>query len=316
MLGEGFESAEKNQAENTTEKQKKKFNRHKMVDANRLRSNSLGDASRLTQVTLPFEFGKSVIGAVKNSTMTETLGAGVSMEGEPMIASQEPIAFSGPDNAHSDNPIAGTLPSAAGANSNANNDLHGKNEKNNTTHSHGSHIVDDDALQSTPTTVERTATLSDVKQTLNSNRAVIDAMENSNKNNSFRPHLNAASTPNGGAAKKRRRGGKKYKEMMAKRAEREKNGQNNTNVHNPVNANLQSQNATTRNPTQRCPNQNATAHALRKDLNGPNSAKRGRVTGGTPPEVIQKNKCDHKTQTRQQYPMLIERWLIPLKRRT
>lgn len=76
----------------------------------------------------------------------------------------------------------------------------------------------------TSNTLRRPALLKDVKQ-------ILDANKYRAPNTNFRPTVNATSTPSGGAVKKQRRGGKKHKEMMAKRVEREKNGQNKTTVN-------------------------------------------------------------------------------------
>lgn len=262
-------------------KQSNRGQRHKIMDANRLRAQSLNDISRLTQTQLPFSFGNPLIGATTSSTLNgnpnmNAIGAGTSTASFTPLPvnvnstdTSVPVELSGTGNsAQTVKQLAKNLISNAGPTANFG------------------------AIQlGTSTAAEQPATLNDIRQIVTANGELNGAPVNSTQNKNFRPQLNTAKLPNDDVPRKRhRRGGKKYKEKMAKRAEREKNGQNNTTVSNTTNANLQSSNQNASN----MPNV-SNANKFRQNLQGGKSGKRSRTSGGTPPDTIHHNKKQMQT---------------------
>lgn len=257
--------AKTNTAAPAYQKQTKKDFRHKLVDANRMRAHSMDGITRLTQTTLPFSFGRQISSADTSSTMTSIPNRDANVGDtvkSSIVSSAIDDTFNGAGTSSTSN-VKQIVESTAQI----------EQKPPDTLHTH-----------------ERPATLKDVKHILDANNAISGATPPSTLLPILRPHLNATSTPNktGGAGKKRRRGGKKYKEQMARKAEREKSERNNTS--------LSSAGAT--NPQKQQPNAQTQMNVVNRDakpnLQGPKTTKRARVTGGTPPEV------DHKHKNRRQ----------------
>lgn len=271
----GNESTAKTSIAGSTKiKQTAKNNRHRLVDSNRLRAHSMGDISRLTQSTLQMAFGKTSTGANTKSTLT------VTNKCEPAIPHIEPIATDRPD---SDAAISSTLTGISQQTAKAQTNPSSKND----VQLHGNENVSEGATNTSTSHTVQPATLNDVKKILESNKFLGNLATENTQPCILRPPLNSNSTPNGGAVRKKRRGGKKYKEMLAKRAERAAAEQNTTT------ANLPAQNPNASTPMQRG---NKGAHSNTNTNKGwqkskaPNNAKRGRVTGETPPDAIQTKK--------------------------
>lgn len=249
-----------------------------------MRAQSLDDINRLTQTTLQFSFGKQSAGAKQISTPTIKPNENAATGVKSLESPGEPFIFGEPsDGAAKTSTLAGLS------------EMNGNMD-------------------------QRPATLKDVWQILDTNKGIISAVSASAQTVHMRPPINASSTPDGGAIKKRRRGGKKYKEMMARKAEREANRQNNTSVENPIPATPQSQlhsdaQAAT-NAIKGNVQKNATSSMSWHGVQGPNNAKRGRMAGGTPPEAMQLMKKPNFEKTTHFLQTLISAPLCQHLRRT
>lgn len=267
-------SARTNPAEVTKQKQTK-ISRNKAMDSNRSRSNSLGDVSLLRQSTLQCHFGQPHSGANTNSTLKGKPNETLCTNSKSTVTSSETLVF-------------GKLPDGAGNTStssdisNATVNVHANSTTLNQNWTAGNHTAN--------TANERPATLNDIKSAMESNAAIMSMLPPT-QIHPLRPPLQASSTPNkdgGASAKKRRRGGKKYRAMMEKRAQRESQGQNHTDAGKNE---QQKQNASTpTNAGKKSTQPNAITNKYQQGLQGQNSGKRGRATGGTPPEATHKNK--------------------------
>lgn len=281
LLEENASSARTKPADIAKPKQTK-VNRNKMIDANRLRAHSLGDISQSKQRTLRYHFGKPHSDAVKDSTLMGIPNAALSANIKSADASSVPFVFGtsldGAANASTSKDILKTDINAQG-NSTTLNDK----------------CLQDDKIA--VNTANRPATLNDIKRVMEANATLGSMMPpTQTQTHTIRPPLNATSTPNktdGAVVKKRRRGGKKYRAMMEKRAQRDNEGQNSPAADKNVNKDNIQQQQNTHTPTNagnKHAKPSASTSMHRHGLQGQNTAKRGRVTGGTPPDATQKPK--------------------------
>lgn len=254
---------------------KTKFHRHNLIDIQR--ALSLNDISRIPANGSPFTFVNSFTAAASGSKVNEPqmMDASNANPQAPMSLAHAP-----PDAQTNANAQKG----ASGANANAqSNDTHTNSIKS----SAGSSVSGGAIPKSTPLTKEQPATLRDVKQILDLNEEFDGATSHSTPNSKFRPKLSSqgkSNTADDAPKKKKHRGGKKYKEMLAKRAERAK-GQNNTTVVENANANKPPQTQST----------NANTNNRRQELQDQGATKRGRAQGSTPPDAVQKHKKQMRT---------------------
>lgn len=300
LLNDDAKSARTHPAVNAKRKQSNKSSRQKMVDENRAKSQSLDDISRLTQTTLPFVFGKQITGASTNSTLISTPNENAAVSGEPTMP---PGAKTNPDTASDATKASNTTAETLKLDKNAQNSV----PQNQSIRLQTDQKAFDGATPpSTSNVMSRPTTLKDIDEILSNNIMRSDAEMNSTQVINLRPPLNSTSTTNknSGAVKKPRRcGGKKYKEMMAKRAEREQNRHNIFVINTTAEKNLQSQIGNKNNPTgtvRKDAKLNANTNKGRQNLHVQNTGKRGRIAGDTPPDAIQKNKKatqTHNTNT-------------------
>lgn len=262
--------------------QGRRSHRNELMDSHR--TQSMNDISRMPMHVSPFTFENPSIGAGPTSTMNgQQIGNAAGMHVASTMSSANALTGT-PANANA-------LMSAPGLSANAQlNDQH----KNNT---NVSNFVDGGAIPKGTTVTQQKlkASLRDVKRILDSNAEFGGAAPASTPNSGFRPKLNGQSTSNtsdGAPKKKKHRGGKKYKAMLAKRAEREKNEQNNTTVVENVNANMPARN---RNNAPNNVNTNANLNNRRQVSQNSGASKRVRITGETPPEDLRINKKHIRT---------------------